>query len=81
MTPQEAAGMFRAMADRLQKNADEPFGGVFLAIPPDGNAIEMLTLSESGQNLGQFWGTIQAFAATAIRDAEDAARRMRGFGG
>ena len=81
MTAGEAAEIFRKIAARLEKNADEPFGGVFLAIPPEGEPVEATTLSGSKQNLGQFWGTVQASCAAAIQRAEEDSRRMRGFSG
>jgi hypothetical protein len=69
------------MAERLEKNADEPFGGAFVAVPPEGDSVEILTISDNKQNMGQFWGTVTAHAGAAIREAEELSRRMRGFAG
>jgi len=81
MTTAEAAAIFRTIAERLEKNLDEPFGGAFVACPPDGEHVEMVSFSGSAQNVGQFWGTVQSCAVAAVGRADEAARRMRGFGG
>ena len=69
------------MADRLEKNADEPFAGAFVAVPPNGDPVEVLLISDNKETLGQFWGTVQANAGAVIRNQEEDSRRMRGFSG
>lgn len=76
-----AAQIFRNMADRIMKNVDEPFGGAFVAVPPDGQGPVEIMVSDNKQNMGQFWGMVQANAAMAIREADETSRRQRGFSG
>jgi hypothetical protein len=75
------AAKFRKMADRIEQNAEEPFGGVFLAIPPgeDSEGVESLIL-DSKEDLAQFWGMILVKAQKAIADQDSKDRMRTGFG-
>lgn len=82
MTPADIAARFRKMADRIEKNADEPFGGVYLICPPgeEVEPIEMLKLD--GKSDGAiFWGEISSKANEAVQELTNAARNAQaGFG-
>jgi len=78
---EDAAKLFRAMADRIERNSSEAFGGAMLAVPPNGEGIVEMLIFDSTENLGQFWGLVQSRAQLAIRDQDEQSRRMRGFAG
>lgn len=76
------ADRFRMMADRIEKNQDEPFGGVALIIPPgdtDGRgSVELLKL-DPAPDAAIFWGEIKSKADEAVMELQHAARQNPGF--
>ena len=75
------ADRLRRMADRIDHNADSPFGGVCVIIPPinGGPAVEFLTLDDTMDPV-QFWATIATKIKMAHENAEAERRRLMGFG-
>lgn len=74
---------FARMAESIRHNADKPFGGAVVWVPPDGKGepVEMLLLN-SPQDVAQFFGMIKATAELKL--AEEAVREQRqnmGYGG
>lgn len=74
------AEYFRRMADLLEKNEDEPFGGALLAVPPGEGSPVQVVLFDSEQKLAQFWGLVQSRAQIAISEAEQKVGQTRAFG-
>jgi hypothetical protein len=78
----EIADIFRRMADRIEKNAAEPFGGCALIIPPvdiqntqqKPTMIEMLKL-DPNSDFVIFWGEIKSKADQAVVEYQNATRR------
>ena len=68
------------MADRIEKNADEPFGGCVLIVPPGEGAktIEILKL-DNDPDAAVFWGEITTKAATAVHELQAANARNMAF--
>jgi hypothetical protein len=67
------------MAQAIDDNADRPFGGCMVIIPPpfaDGKTeiIETLIL-DSTQDWSQFWGLLKAKADVALREADKQERQ------
>lgn len=60
---QEIAARFRAMADAVELNGAQPFGGAFVVIPPEngGEVLETLIL-DNRQDVAQFWGFLKVKA-------------------
>jgi hypothetical protein len=71
------AAILRAMADKLDLNAANGFGGAFVIIPPDGEIKELLMLNNS-QDLPVFWSLVQSTAQIAIAELQD--NKPQGFG-
>lgn len=63
----EASARYRLMADRLDHNADSPFGGSCVIIPPPGGGdpIEFILLDLSSDP-AQFWATITTKVTLAV---------------
>jgi hypothetical protein len=76
----EIAARFRVMADRIEKNESEPFGGAALIIPPgeQGMVVEVLKL-DPAPDAAIFWGEIKSKADEAVHDLQNAARGQIAF--
>ena len=66
----DPAQKFRDMAERIEANKAEEFGGAILIIPPEspdgrgGDPIELLII-DPAQDLANFWSTAKSRAAIA----------------
>ncbi len=69
-TPIKAADLFRAMADRIDKNPDE-FQGAYLCVGPDAVVISNSFFGATS-NIPVFWGTAKNHIGL---EADDAARK------
>lgn len=76
----EIADRFRLMADRIEKNASEPFGGVALIIPPGESvsSVELLKLDPKPDSV-IFWGEIRSKADEAVSELAAQSRQRGGF--
>ena len=76
----EIADRIRKMADRVEKNADEPFGGCFIIFPPGENVepIEALRL-DTRPDVALFWGDIKAKADMAVHELSNQDRMGSAF--
>ena len=65
----DVSGRYRAMADRLDHNATDTFGGACVIIPPagGGDPIELLMLDSKGDP-AQFWATISTRIQIVLED-------------
>ena len=79
MTEPSNADRLRRMADRIDHNADSPFGGVCVIIPPvaGGNPIEFMLLDPS-VDPAQFWSAIVTKVKFELEHAEAERRRIMG---
>lgn len=70
------AERFRAMADSIQNNAKEGFGGAFVIVPPDGggNPIETLVLANS-PDLALFWNSVITKCQIMLASVEQGQRQ------
>ena len=75
-TPAEA---LRRMADAIDANAERPFGGCMVIIPPDGTIIDELLIGSS-KDATKFWGLLKATVDIALREQADAERQGVAFG-
>lgn len=75
---------FRAMADRIDLNAPEVYGGAIVAVPPDGTsatALEILFLDASPNSASQFWFALKNRCDLELNAiAQDEARQAAGGG-
>lgn len=78
MTAKDIADRFRKMADRIERNADEPFGGVMLVIPPgdEPSVIELLKLDPT-PDATSFWAELKGRCDEAVHDLSSAARNSQ----
>jgi len=76
----EIADKFRAMADRIEKNATEPYGGCVMIFPPGDNveSIELLWL-DAKTDVPSFWGTIRAKCDIAMAEHANQSRMGQAF--
>jgi hypothetical protein len=73
-----SAELFRVMAERIDRNPSEEFGGAVLIVPPaGGEAIEIL-LIDPKKDLAAFWGTVQAKVQVAVAEMQE--RQNSAFG-
>jgi hypothetical protein len=84
MNGNDAAALFRQMADRIEKNADEEFSGAFLVVPPgDCEPLDGLSVS-SKPNIPAFFSNLQGQVEIVVNELVVAARggsgRGRGYG-
>lgn len=79
--PPNLADLFRKMADLLDRNADQPFGGAFVIIPPGlevreiGEPLTSLFLNEG--SAGLFWGTLKTIVTQEIDKIDTAQRQLQ----
>jgi hypothetical protein len=59
MTHKEIADLFRTMADRIEKNDADPFGGAVVAVGPgeDGTVVQLLKIDPI-PNPTAFWAEL-----------------------
>lgn len=77
----ELAAAFRAMADRIEQNADAGFGGAFVVAPPaTGGEITAILILDSHEDPVQFWSTLQTRASTMLSQLQHAVRAAGAFG-
>jgi hypothetical protein len=79
-THRTEAGHFAAMAQRIDHNAQDVFGGACVIVPPgEGKPIELLMLDAQG-DAGQFWATILTRIQMAMDDKNRQTQQARVFG-
>ena len=68
----ENSQLFRAMAERIDKNDQMEFGGAALIVPPGGGEPIAVLLIDPKQDIASFWGAVQAKVAIAVAEMQDA---------
>jgi len=75
---------FRKMADRIERNKDDGFGGACVIVPPEGGGdpIEILIVVPKGgkMDLVQFYSTISSRIATTLEELNQQMQVAQGFG-
>ncbi len=62
---------FTRMAERIDKNEGESFGGAFVIIPPEGAGTPMQSLMfNTGTDKAQFWLMLQGMINTALAEIQ-----------
>lgn len=76
-----ASDRFRKMAERLDHNAEDGFGGCFLIVPPvdGGEVIETLIL-DSKQDATQYWILLKSKCEMEIARLDGANRNQSAYG-
>lgn len=68
---QKRSEPFTKMAERIDKNEGESFGGAFVIVPPEGAGEPMQSLNfSSGTDLAQFWMMLQGMINAALQDIQ-----------
>lgn len=68
---------FRELAEKIERNKPEDFGGAFLIIPPDGDPISGILVGSV--DLLTYWSLIKSKLDLAISSADDKQRVNRTF--
>lgn len=71
------AELFREIADKIERNKPEDFGGAFMVVSPDGDTISGMLVGDT--DLVTFWSLIKAKIDIAINTASDKQKVNRGF--
>ena len=73
--------LFREMAERIGRIADQDFAGAILVVPPEGEPVEMLVVDPK-QNSGHFWMAAKSRVDAAFAEHTEQARmqQMGAFG-
>ena len=69
---------FRELADKIDRNPGEDFGGAFMLMPPKGDPVSGLIVGAA--DVAMFWGLVKtkidvALAELSIADAQQGIRR------
>ena len=82
MNGTEAAALFRQIADRIERNAEDEFSGAFLIVPPgDCEPIDGLSVS-SKPNIPAFFSNLRGQVEIAIAEVAEVGgtgQQRRGF--
>lgn len=72
---------FAEMAQAIEHNAGQAFGGAAVIVPPanSGETVSVLMLDSRG-DAAQFWSTIQTRIQVILRDLEERQRVAGNFG-
>ena len=71
------ADRYREMAEKIERNKPEDFGGAFLIIPPDGDPISGILVGSV--DLLTFWSLIKSKLDLAVQAADDKQKVNRAF--
>jgi hypothetical protein len=72
--------MFRRMADRMDLNEKDGFGGAFVIVPPKDGGVPLETLIlDANLDPTQFWILMKTKAEDQIARLADNQRQMQGF--
>ena len=75
MKPPEISAYLRTLAERIDANAERPFGGLFVVIPPDAEADSVLLL-EGKPDSAMFVGLVTAKIEMVKAVQQDALRQQ-----
>lgn len=73
--------MFRRMADRMDLNEKDGFGGAFVIVPPkDGGEPRETLILDAGVNPEVFWTVVKRACEDEIAKISEKQRMDQGFG-
>lgn len=74
--------LFRKMAERIELNKDEAFGGAFVVVPPGDESEPFSSLIlDAESDPSSFWGILKAKCDIALSKLDMAERQKKsGFG-
>ena len=78
LNKQNPADIFRAWADRIEKNAPEDFSGAFLIIPPTGEPICGLLIDQA-PDVNTFFAVTKSKIDAAVDVLNERQRQSNGF--
>ncbi len=77
----DTATRFTEMAQRLEKNKGEQFGGAFVIVPPaEGGEPVSTVIFDNRQDPAQFWNLVLTRAQIMLGDLEQKQRAGQAFG-
>lgn len=75
----EQAKLFTAMAEKMQLNGENQFGGAFVVVPPvNGGAPIQTLILDAAQDPAQFWGILKVKCDIMLATIDDRARAQSG---
>lgn len=77
-TAKTPADHFRDLADKIERNKPEDFGGAFLIIPPDGEPIASILVGQP--DLASFFAVVSGKLQVAVNAADEKSKRQQAFG-
>lgn len=78
--PKDNAAPFCEMAEKINLNIANGFGGAFVVVSPDGTILSTLLL-DNAQDPAMLWGTVKTRAEIALAEMEaDSRQDNMGFG-
>lgn len=73
------ADPFSDMAERVERNGDDHFGGAAVIVAPDGKVISLLMVDDS-KDQAQFWATIKTRVQLEMQAMSEVQRLGDAFG-
>lgn len=78
--PNKLAQHFRHMADQIERNADQKFGGAYVILPPgDVEPISVLVL-DAASDPAAFFNLLDWRVKNKLAEIDEQQRRAQGFG-
>lgn len=74
-TKETPSDILRRVADLIERNPSNSFGGAAVVLPPEGAHIEVLILDPS-VNLAQFWSALQGRIALTLQELDGQQHRQ-----
>jgi hypothetical protein len=76
----EPSEHFRAMAERIERNAPEEFAGALLVVPPGAEEPIAILLVNPKQDLAAFWATVASTIQVAAAEFQQRMQNPDPFG-
>ena len=74
------AAELRAMAESLERNTADVFGGCFVVLPPQGGEPIKTLILDSKQDPAQFWSILKTKCDIMLASLDEMARNQQGYG-
>ena len=79
LNPKTIADAFRAMADKIERNGADSFGGAVVVVPPGGGDPVHILVLDSQQDPSMFWGNLKTKCDIAIHTLDNTQRNQTAF--
>lgn len=76
----ELAKQLRQMADRMETNGNDSFGGCFVVLPPMGGEPLKTLILDSKQDPAQFFAILKTKCEIALASLDETQRNQQGYG-